>query len=934
MYKLRLAALTFLLIFSRLAISQTIPENDKLVKGVLDNGLTYYIFPNDYPKNEAVFRLFVKAGSVHEEDHQRGLAHFLEHMAFNGTENFPKNDLVHFLETKGARFGADINAHTSFNETVYKLQVSTDDPELIDSTLLILSDWATGKITIDQEDLDDERGVILSEWLARQDGKKEVNDALLEMMLHGSRFAERIVIGDTAVIRHAAPEHLRDFYERWYRPDLMAIAVVGDVDPEEILQMIQEKFSQSRRSESAGSVPAYEITDYKDNQGRIIINESLKNPELIMIQLGEKSDRVRTEEEYIPFLEMNLINRLFRSRLGELSFSNTDYKSGSVGFSDFINTKGMLMTSVQLIPGRVREGVTRFTTHLNQMYQYGFTESEIEKVKKQYLNRLRSRAGEESPENSTTIMNEIYADFYKDYVVTSAAEEYRLAKTYLDHIDSVSIMEIFREKVKTDQTHYLYSSFEAGEIADENDLVHLIDSAMRIEIQPFSLEVNLSKNLLFTTPPKGYLVSREKIDEVEAEELLLSNGVKVVYKPSVSGKNSINISAFKRGGLYSLDSTDYLSGLYTANIVGQSGAGNFDRNELSYYLAGNSASVQLLIDKTRAGMVGRASGDDAETLFEVMHAKWVYPRASRDVFELTKKKAIENYQNQNKTDQNIFYEDLGYLMRGKNYVTEERTDSRIEEELQYKKILPLFLRFFGDATDFTFVIVSDLSLGELTPLIEKYIGSLPVNDTDPADFQFRYHGGEIFTESAELVRKAGDSEKAVVSLIFQKTELPEDYSEHQMKSKIADDVIRIRLLEEIREKMGLIYSVGVSTGTALYPNPLSRSTISYSADPEDVDMIIGRIEEILKDIAADPSSIATDLEKVKTNHKKSFRKRSQNNLYWSSFIRNSLFNKEYNWDFHVGLDERIDDISVEEISLLIENNFNNRNRIKAILLPK
>src|SRR5690625_1595317 len=207
-----------------------------------------------------------------------------------------------------------------------------------------------------------------------------------------------------------------------------------------------------------------------------------------------------------------------------------------------------MLTTVQLITARVRKELTSCKTYLNQMYQYGFTESEIEKVKKQYLNRLRSRAGEESPENSTTIMNEIYADFYKDYVVTSAAEEYRLAKTYLDHIDSVSIMEIFREKVKTDQTHYLYSSFEAGEIADENDFVHLIDSAMRIEIQPFSLEVNLSKNLLFTTPPKGYLVSREKIDEVEAEELLLSNGVKVVYKPSVSGKNSSKIYACNRRG--------------------------------------------------------------------------------------------------------------------------------------------------------------------------------------------------------------------------------------------------------------------------------------------------------------------------------------------------------------------------------------------------
>ena len=933
MYKLKYITLllTSFFIF-QIGFSQNIPQNEKLIKGMLENGMTYYIYPNDYPKNEAVYRLFIKSGSIFEEEQKKGLAHFLEHMAFNGTKNFPKNELINFLETKGAKFGADINAHTSYNETVYKLQVPTDNPDVIDSTLLILSDWADG-ISIKPEDVEDERGVIMAEWLSKRDSKQEVNDALLDMLLNNSRFSERVVIGDTAVIINATAKDLRDYYESWYRPDLMAVAVVGDINADSIEYKIKENFS-NLSSKNRGKIPEYDIPNYDDVDAKIIINNSLKSPELMFIQLGEKTKSVINEEDYIPYLERNLINRLFKNRISDLSFENTSYTKGSIGFSDFLNTKSILMGSVTLIPGKTKEGIEKFIADINQVYKYGFTDVEIGKIKNQYLNSLQLKAKEDSPTSSSTLMKEVNADFYKGHVVTTPKEEYNLATKYINYIDSLSILTSLNDYIDINKTHYLYTSFNGEELSDKQDLISLVNRAFKAKVTPYLIDVDLTKELLPKSPQKGEIIKRKSIDDIEGTELTLSNGAKVLYKPSVSGKNRINISAFKKGGLYALDSTDYVSGLFAPSIVSLSGAGSLNRSELSYYLAGNSASVRLLIEKTRAGMVGSSSLDDVETLFELMYAKWVTPNADREVFDITKKMAIENYQKQNKTEKDIFYEDLGYLMRSKNYVTDEMTDSRIEKGLDFEKVIPVFNSSFGNAYGFTFVIISDASIEELTPFIETYIASLPSYETNLDETKYKYKGGDTRKYSADFIRKASDSERAVVSLIFQRTDIPDNFDLYQLKSNMADDVIKIRLIDEIREKMGLIYSVNVSTGSTIHPSDLSRSTISFSASPDDLDVIINKIEQILDKMVLNSDSFDIELEKVKINQKQSILSKMQSNLYWTTFMRNTVFNEQYNWSYHLELDNVLDSITTSEISDLISKNFNINNRIKAILLPK
>ncbi|WP_298649523.1 pitrilysin family protein, partial [uncultured Proteiniphilum sp.] len=581
--------------------AKDIQQHPKLIKGTLHNGLTYYIYPNDYPKGEAVYRLFIQSGSVNETEEQRGLAHFLEHMAFNGTTHFPGNELVKFLESKGAKFGRDLNAHTSYNETVYKLKLPANTDGMVDTTLTILADWLDG-LLLEEDEIDSERGVIMSEWLSKQKPEVEVNDLLLNELMNHSLFAERKVIGDTAIIQNFEYKTLRNYYESWYQPNLAAVAVVGDVDPGRVEELIQSKFSGMKNMNRSKPV-VHTIPDYTNVKANAVINKGLKKTDLTLIQLVPRSEPVRKESEYYLYLQRTVLNRLFGNRLNALSFTNDVYAKGSIGISDFLNTKGVLMASVELMPNKIEEGVSVFISQLSQIYQYGFLPEEIEKVKKASLSSKERAAKSAQPISSSLLMDEVYADFFKDYVVTTPQEEYRLTKKYIDNIDSVSIVRILHQLVKTDQTHYIFSSFEESSMADSIRLCQFIDSIQNENILPYQLKIDVPSQLLENEPEPGRIISEKKIPEINGTELILSNGIRVIYKEAVSGKNKVNVSAYKKGGLFSLDSVDYVNGVFSPGVVSLSGAGDFSRDELSYYLAGSSASVRLLIENTRTGMV-------------------------------------------------------------------------------------------------------------------------------------------------------------------------------------------------------------------------------------------------------------------------------------------------------------------------------------------
>ena len=929
-FKKKPLVLIIIFLFAGTVFAKDIQQHPQLIKGTLKNGLTYYIYPNDYPKGEAVYRLFIKSGSVNETDEQRGLAHFLEHMAFNGTKHFHGNEIVSFLESKGAKFGRDLNAHTSYNETVYKLKLPTTGG-MVDTTLTILADWLDG-LLLEEEEIDSERGVIMSEWLSKQKPEAEVSDVLLDELMNNSIFGKRKVIGDTAVIQNFKYKTLRNYYESWYRPGLTAVAVVGDIDPVKVEKMIKSKFS-GMKDINRDNPAEHSIPDYARAEARVVINKDLQKPDLTMIQLVPLSEPVRKESEYYPYLQRTLLNRLFRNRLNALSFTNNSYAKGSVGISDFLNTKGILMASVELMPNKIEEGVSLFTSQLSQIYKYGFLPAEIEKVKRAFISSKERAAKSTQPTSSSVLMDEVYADFYKDYIITTPEEEYRLTKKYIDCIDSVSIVDELHQLADPARTHYIFSSFEENSIADSVRLLQFVDSVLNKAIDPYHIEIEVPSQLLEEEPVAGRIVSEKEIPAIKGTELLLSNGIRLIYKESVSAKERISMSAYRKGGLFALDSTDYVNGVFSPNVISLSGAGNFSRDELSYYLAGSSASVRLLIESTRAGMVAGSSSEDIETMFQLLYLKWTQPKADRSVFELAKKRSIENYQSKNITDQTIFFRDLNYLMKGEDYVTREMTDSVMEAQLQFDRMVPLYHQAFGDANGFTFVIISDMGLDKLTPYIERYIASLPASEGNH-ETPYRYDGGKIRTTAAQLTRAAGDSERGVVSLIFQYSDIPDDTQRFGLQSDLMSGVLRTKLLAELREKMGMVYSVSVSAGLRKYPAELARNTISFATNPENSRLLIDQVRTILNEMAANPESFVPELENVKLSLINDMAVNVQRDTYWSSYIRNTTFNEENDWDYISNLPDIVRGISAEELSDFLAAYYNEDSMIEAILLPK
>jgi zinc protease len=927
----RYISLIITILFSVTGISQELEQAPNLIKRQLGNGLTYYIYPNDHPENEAVFRLFIKSGSVFEEEDQQGLAHFLEHMAFNGTENFPGNSLIKFLESKGAKFGVDFNAHTSLNETVYKLSMSLSQPGMLDSTLLVLSDIAGG-LTLDSMAIEDERGVIVSEWLAQTGPKREAREAFLMELLNDSRYSKRLTIGDTAIIKNFPHQRLRDYYEQWYSPSVMAIAVVGDVDVQKTEQLIKKRFSHLKQT-IQGAPHVFKIPDYSEEVVTKVSHESLDKVEFNIIQLTDMPQAVKREEDYLFYLRRQILNDLISERFSALSFHNLPYKGGSYSYGGFLNIKGALMGSAELIPGKIYEGMRHYFLDVEQMFRYGFVPVEIEKIKTKYITNLRDKAKSKSPKASGAFMDEIYSEFFIGHKFVTIEHEYELAKKYIDEIDSLSLVKQLHEIRDTRETHYLLSFFDKveGEIPTEDEILSLADSVQSADITPYDLAYEIPDNLLENKPKKGEIVKIENVKGLEAKRIILDNGVEVIYKYSELDNNRVILSGFREGGLYALDSSDYVNGLVAGRLATLSGVGPFSREALNHYQADKTVSLLFLIEKTRSGIVGNSDHKDIEELFKLFYLKWTQPRADSAVFEQMKEKTIEKYLTSNKTATDTFYQDLGIILNGENYTRRELSDSILNHELDYDRMLPVFHQNFGNADGYKFVIIGDYPFKKIKSLVVRYIGGLPSGDVNST---YNYTGSVIPETPVTFERSVGDNPKSVVSLVFQSHDLSEDLNRYKIKAEMLKSVLRTRLLQTLREEMGKVYSVGVSVGATMHPSILKRSTIRFSCNPIDVDTLIDRTMQEINKLVQNPDKISTILKDVKLNMVKKWQADQQKNLYWSRSIRNSLFNNEKGWDSILNYDSIVNSITTEDISAELRQSFIEPPMIKAILNPK
>lgn len=915
---------------SMMASAQSVEQDKNLIKGKLSNGLTYYIYPNKNPKGQAIYRLFIKSGSLYEAEDQRGLAHFLEHMAFNGSADFPNGTLVGYLQSKGAAFGSDINAHTSMNETVYKLQLPSTSPQFVDSSLMVLANWA-GSLSLDSAAIEKERGIILSEWLTRTGPKSEVNNAFLLEVLNSSHYTQRLTIGDTAVLKHFTHDKLRSYYHNWYNPKLMAVAVIGDVDPLQVEQIIKRRFAPIVSAPI--KVPVYSIDNYKKPTFKSVGNKSVAKIELSILQLTDLPRPVVDEKSFFEYLKRSLINRLTKERFSALLFDYPSYLAGSISNSSIVNTKGVVSGGVELKPGKVMQGIRDYATDAECIYRYGFLTPEIEKVKKSYISTLKRAVTSGKPKESMAYVDEIYSDFYRGNKIVTPQEEYSLTLKYIDRIDSATLAGELRKVRKPSQTHYFmtYNDKVTSELPSEQTILHIFDSLQKADIKPYDKYVSTPENLLSAEPTPGKVVKKEHIEQLDAHRITFSNGACVTYKQSDIDKNRISVGAYRRGGLSAIDSSDYVSGLFATQVIPLSGAGEFSRDALRYFMAGSTASARFIISKNRSGIIAGANSDDYEQMFQLIYLKWCFPKMDTSILNQTKKLTIESARTELKTETDKFNREVALLLSGSDYTNRQLNDTIINRELNAEKLLPIFNSNFGGAKDFEFIIVSDAQMDSIMPLIEKYIGGLPAGE---GTAEYKYGGPRIPKGDTTHMKSVGENPKATVSMFFQTDAPIAELRLQNLMGDVVKNIVRTKLLKSLREQLNKVYSVSVSAGATEVPGELNRVSIAFACQSEDVDTLVGRTMAELRAIVADTSAFESELKDVKLNLTKNWNAERQKGLYLSSGIRNVLYRQDKDWSYLTHYDKAIESVTAAEVAKYVNDYILGVSMTKAVLLPK
>ena len=611
-----------------------------------------------------------------------------------------------------------------------------------------------------------------------------------------------------------------------------------------------------------------------------------------------------------------------------MAFDQKYYKKARLSSSGFIRTANLFYGAAALNAEKPTESITAFVQDCRQMFAYGFTTSEINNVKKSYANGIARKAKAQTKPESKRFMDDLYNDFYTGMMLISPQEEERLMNKYIGSIDSTCMVRQLKKYSKA-KAHYLYTTFKTG--YDSIYLKNLIDSIEKLPVKPYIKNVDVPTTLLRKQPKGGSIISRQPIADIQAEELTLSNGVRIIYKQTSSDKENVAISGFRKGGLYSLDSARIVSAMYATTVASLSGAGAFTRESLAQFLTGNTASVRFLVDKSRTGVMATANKTDLSTMLQLLYLKWTEPKADTKIFNQLKTKAIDAYKTSHKTPEDIFSEDAVRIMQGENYINRTITAEIIEKELNQKDILPVFNQCFGPADGYCFVVTSNSPLAEMEEQLVKYLGSLPSGKTQIA---YIYPGAKIPHKAVNFEQYKGDSPKANVTVIFQQDKLDMPLREFMLKCDMMKSILRTKLLNRLREKMGKVYSVSVSASATILPKELGRESFAFVCDPNDVESLINAAMEEINQMIQQPTVFEKELADVKKSLIKTRMLDQQRSSYWGGAIRNNICYNEPDWLYLIHYDEQVNRITEQEMVQMLKKCFIDTPMIRTILYPK
>ena len=757
-------------------LENKIPIDPQIKKGKLDNGLTYYIRQNKKPENRAELRLVVKVGSIVEDDDQLGLAHFMEHMAFNGTKNFAKNDLVSYLQSIGVKFGADLNAYTSFDETVYILPVPTDDEKILSQSFQILEDWAHN-VTLDHTEIDNERGIVIEEWRTGRGANQRMRDKYLPVILKDSKYAERLPIGTLENLENFGYESLERFYREWYRPDLMAVIAIGDFEIQDIENRIRDHFSHIKNPDSPRERKEFDIPDHNETLVTIASDEEASFS-TISLYIKNSSSPEKVLRDYYDNLLTNFYTGILNQRLQEISQKpSPPFIYAGTNYGRFLGNKSAFTAMANVNEGDLLKGLQSILLETKRVSQYGFTEPELNRFKMDFLSFYQRAYNERDKSQSRSYAQEYIRNFLVDEPIPGIEFEYAFAQKYINQISLDEINQLSAKFFRSDNRVIVVSAPKKDDyqLPAESEILKVVEESNQMNVTPYVDELSESV-LMKSIPSSGSITSEIKKDAINVTELILSNGVRIILKPTDFKNDQVLFTAWSDGGTSIYPDEDYQSAINADDIVNECGINSFSPTDLQKLLAGKTANVRPFIGTLGEGMNGSATPKDLETMFQLIHLYFTSPNKDQDLFQsyVDKNKAL--YKNLLSNPNYYFYNESNKILtqnhpRGGKFPTDEDWD-----KINFDRTFEIYKERFANAADFDFVFVGNFSVDSIKSLLNQYVGSLPSKGEKEnwKDLDIRPPSGVVIEDILK-----GSDPKSTVSIRFhgeyefdRKNELP------------------------------------------------------------------------------------------------------------------------------------------------------------------
>jgi zinc protease len=855
-------------------------------RGVLDNGLTFIIRSNPEPANRAELRLVVNAGSILEDDDQRGLAHVVEHMAFNGTRNFERQAIVDYLEGIGMRFGPDLNAYTSFDETVYLLTVPTDTAGALRTGVQILEEWAWG-IVFDSLRVEKERGVVMEEWRLGQGASSRVQEQQFPKLAYGSRYAERLPIGTPESLRTFSHAALRRFYEMWYRPDLMAVVAVGDFDVTEMERLIREHFDRIPAREEAIERRMYAVPRHRETLIAVATDPELTTGS-VALHLKRRPRAWRGRADYRAWLTETLAGSMLINRLNEQA------QQVDAPFLDVSSFQGRFVRTLSTfgITARARgEGIEAAAEALlrevERASRHGFTASELEREKRELMRVMEQRFAERERTTSASYAADYVSHFLYGGNVLDHDEEWDLYRELIPEVSLRETNRLARDWSGSGNRVLLVSVPERDgvEPPDEAALRAVIGRVPRMAITRYDDEHSQAP-LVAEVPEPGTIVSEQELREIGAYRWTLENGATVVLKPTDFREEEVLFAARSPGGTSLFDEEDHVAALTASAVVQAGGLGELSAVDLRKRLAGSVAGVGAEIGEMHEGLSGAASPRDLETLFQLVHLKFTSPRKDSTAFLAYQGQARSAMENRSANPDIAFLDTLRVTLT-QGHPRARPPSARMFDDLDLHRSFEIYRDRFADASDFTFYLVGNFDPEVVRPLVRTYLASLPGlgRVEQGRDLGIRPPRGIV-----EKTVRRGLEPRASTQIVF--TGPMEFERSNVLTIQWLADLLRLRLRESLREDLGGTYGVGVRGSASRDPVPQYQFAISFGSDPERVEELVGVVFAEI-DALQREGPLPGDMAKVREMQ---FRAREidlRQNQFWLGQI---LAYEQYGWD--------------------------------------